>query len=109
MGEFLSSQLQLNSFPRKMTQHLEQIKYFDENLKVELSKPQPNQEQVNFYRSQIDKLTSPSILQQPAGKFSFKNIFDISNPIICIFTSYVIFSAVLIVWKPLSCDDFVIR
>jgi hypothetical protein len=43
-----------------------------------------NQMLVDFYQSQIDKLTSPSILQQPAGKFTFKNIFDISNPIICI-------------------------
>jgi hypothetical protein len=67
-----------------MTQHLEQLKCFIDELKAEVSKPTPNQMLVDFYQSQIDKLTSPSIFQQPAGKFTLKNIFDISNPIICI-------------------------
>jgi hypothetical protein len=58
-----------------MTQNLEQIKYFDEKLETELNKSQPNQEQIQFYRSQIDKLTSSSIPQPSAGKCIFKILF----------------------------------
>jgi hypothetical protein len=70
-----------------MIQNLEQIQYFNillNKLEAELSKSQPNEEQVQWYRSQIDKLTSPSIPQPQAGKLTFKNISDIINHIICI-------------------------
>jgi hypothetical protein len=73
--------MELNS-SLKMTQNLEQIKYFDEKLEAESNTPLPNLEKVQFYRSQIDKLTSPSIPQLQAGKFTFSRLFSILNHIL---------------------------
>ncbi len=42
-----------------------------------------------------------------AGKFTFKNIFDISNHILFIIYIICDFIHRFIVWKPYSCDNFV--
>lgn len=56
------------------------------------------------WRERFDRSRQP---QQPAGKFTFQNTFDISNHIICNLHIICYFSAEFILWKPYFCDDFV--